>query len=92
MSNTVHAFVFLKYCLKGFIFVYKDNIELNWLKEVPYERFIVGLNGFYEQLIKLGLTIMAIIFIVSIFMSAFCLLMPILVIGFGNGCFLGIHS
>ena len=47
MSNTVHAFVFLKYCLKGFIFVYKGNMELNWLKEVPYERFIVGVNGFY---------------------------------------------
>ena len=40
-----------------------------------------GLTDSNEQLIRLGLTIMAIIFIVSILRSVFRLLMPILVIG-----------
>ena len=48
-----------------------------------------GLTDSTEQLIKLGLTIMAIIFIVSILRSVFRLLMPILVIGLVMVVFLG---
>ena len=48
-----------------------------------------GLTDSNEQLIKLGLTIMAIIFIVSILRSVFRLLMPILVIGLVMVVFLG---
>ena len=48
-----------------------------------------GLTDSNEQLIRLGLTIMAIIFIVSILRSVFRLLMPILVIGLVMVVFLG---
>lgn len=48
-----------------------------------------GLTDSNEQSIRLGLTIMAIIFIVSILRSVFRLLMPILVIGLVMVVFLG---
>ena len=51
-----------------------------------------GLTDSNEQLNQLGLTILAIIFIVSILRSVFRLFMPILVIGLVMVVFLGIYS